>query len=104
MNRSTVVLVACVVALAACTGDRTPAPVAEAGNPQTEQAPPPMPGSDQDAHGCKPSAGYTWCARRARCERPWELAAAQGLENSPQAFKDWCEAVVEAPSGKPAGD
>ena len=37
-------------------------------------------GGDRDAHGCIASAGYVWCARTASCERPWELAKAEGFE------------------------
>lgn len=29
-------------------------------------------GCDRDAHGCYASAGYTWCAPRNRCVRPWK--------------------------------
>ncbi|MDD5026439.1 MAG: hypothetical protein PHH13_03630 [Candidatus Peribacteraceae bacterium] len=29
-------------------------------------------GCDRDAHGCYTSAGYTWCAPRNRCVRPWK--------------------------------
>ncbi len=50
----------------------------------------PMPGADRDAHGCIPSAGYTWCARTNQCERPWELAKQHSLENTPQAFEAFC--------------
>jgi hypothetical protein len=32
----------------------------------------PMPGSDRDAHGCIPSAGYTWSAPKQACVRAWE--------------------------------
>jgi putative hemolysin len=31
-----------------------------------------MPGSDKDAHGCIPSAGYTWCEQQQKCVRLWE--------------------------------
>jgi hypothetical protein len=31
-----------------------------------------MPGSDRDAHGCIPSAGYSWCEASQKCYRPWE--------------------------------
>ena len=50
----------------------------------------PMPGSDMDRHGCKASAGYAWCARTAKCERPWELAKANGFENTVEGFKKFC--------------
>ncbi len=30
------------------------------------------PGSDRDAHGCIPSAGYKWCETKHKCLRPWE--------------------------------
>jgi len=29
-------------------------------------------GSDRDAHGCLPSAGYRWCKAMSKCIRPWE--------------------------------
>lgn len=51
----------------------------------------PMPGSDQDAHGCKASAGYAWCARTRQCERPWELARRRGFDNTFAAFARFCE-------------
>lgn len=76
---------------AGCTQESSPvrtqtAPIHNA----AADSPPPMPGSDQDANGCKPSAGYSWCARTGRCERPWEVAKAQGFDNSWEAFRDWC--------------
>lgn len=65
-----------------------------AGSP-AEPVPPapravPMVGGDRDAQGCKPSAGYSWCARTARCERPWELAARESLAAGPEAFAAYC--------------
>ena len=48
-------------------------------------------GSDRDEHGCIPSAGYAWCARTNRCERPWELAEQAGFENSASGFESYCE-------------
>lgn len=29
-------------------------------------------GNDKDAHGCIPSAGYTWCESKQKCLRVWE--------------------------------
>jgi len=29
-------------------------------------------GNDSDAHGCKGSAGYTWCEEKQKCLRSWE--------------------------------
>ena len=29
-------------------------------------------GGDEDKHGCKPSAGYTWCEPKEKCLRTWE--------------------------------
>jgi putative hemolysin len=29
-------------------------------------------GNDRDAHGCIPSAGYSWCDAKQKCIRPWE--------------------------------
>jgi hypothetical protein len=50
----------------------------------------PAPGSDRDAHGCIPSAGYSWCAHPNKCERPWELAKANGFANTREAFDKFC--------------
>jgi hypothetical protein len=55
-----------------------------------------LPGADRDAHGCIGSAGYIWCARTQRCERPWELAAAQKFANTSQAFDKFCAATPDA--------
>jgi hypothetical protein len=49
--------------------------------------PGPMPGSDKDAYGCIPSAGYTWCEQKQKCVRQWE-------EPCPSAIID---AVVPLP-------
>ena len=40
-------------------------------------------GGDSDAHGCKPSAGYTWSEELASCVRPW-LSQAITLEVAPK--------------------
>ena len=29
-------------------------------------------GNDVDEHGCKPSAGYSWCEAKQKCLRVWE--------------------------------
>jgi hypothetical protein len=31
-----------------------------------------MVGNDSDIHGCKASAGYSWCEAKQKCIRPWE--------------------------------
>lgn len=31
-----------------------------------------MVGSERDAHGCIPSAGYVWDTEQQKCVRPWE--------------------------------
>ncbi len=51
-----------------------------------------MPGSDEDAHGCKASAGYQWCEATQQCERPWELAEKEGFVNTAEAFEAFCKA------------
>ena len=35
-------------------------------------AQPQIVGGDRDAHGCIGSAGYSWCAAKNKCLRPWE--------------------------------
>ena len=34
--------------------------------------PPAIVGNDSDAHGCKASAGYSWCDVKQKCLRTWE--------------------------------
>ena len=43
--------------------------VSQNGNGNT---PPVIVGNDSDAHGCKASAGYSWCDVLQKCLRPWE--------------------------------
>lgn len=62
-----IILTAALLCLSACAT----APV-----PQPE---PIMVGGDQDAHGCKASAGYSWSQVKAGCVRIWE--AGTRLEN-----------------------
>jgi hypothetical protein len=53
----------------------------------------PMPGADRDAHGCKPSASYRWCARTQRCVRPWELAREHGFDT--RRFDAFCSGTAQ---------
>lgn len=39
-------------------------------------------GAYTDEHGCRPSAGYTWCPKENRCVRIWELAKGMGISNN----------------------
>ena len=57
-------------------------------------APQNMPGSDRDAHGCIPSAGYQWCAHTQQCERPWILAKQQGIPNTEKSIQNYCNQPV----------
>lgn len=52
-------------------------------------------GSDRDAHGCIPSAGYRWCAATNQCERPLELAKEKGFEPTPEAFEQYCQSKTQ---------
>ncbi|VVC72138.1 Uncharacterised protein [uncultured archaeon] len=59
-----VAAIALAVLAAGCTmgpgsGDASPTPTGMVGN-------------DSDAHGCRASAGYSWCEVKNRCIRPWE--------------------------------
>lgn len=47
-------------------------------------------GGERDAHGCYPSAGYSWCEATQRCERPWELAKQKGFAVSAENFAQYC--------------
>ena len=51
--------------------------------PDCEFAPcPGLVGNDTDAHGCKPSAGYSWCEAKQRCIRVWEEPCEGALNGS----------------------
>lgn len=47
-------------------------------------------GGDKDEHGCIASAGYSWCAKTYKCERPWELAEKEKFKKSAEAFNSFC--------------
>lgn len=79
-----------VALLAALCGCSTPPP------PPPAPAPANM-GGDRDAHGCLTSAGYRWCAATDRCERPWELARAQGFANTAEGFNAYCDKAAGQP-------
>ena len=96
--RDTVLPVVLVLAagalLAGCAGTRAGAPPASpVASPAESPAAAPVQrvGADRDAHDCIGSAGYRWCARTARCERPWELAAAAAFANDAAAFAAYCD-------------
>jgi len=68
-------------------------PIVEMGDKLTSTGGAPaakMAGSDRDADGCISSAGYAWCARTNRCERPWELAEAREFAKTREAFDSYC--------------
>jgi len=78
--------------------DRT-YPVITAGNPTEVQlllkrvgarGPAIAPGADRDDHGCMRSAGYSWCAREAKCVRPWELAREKDFASTEEAYRAYC--------------
>jgi hypothetical protein len=68
-------------------GCSDPAPV----EPLTAEKLTPAVGSDRDAQGCIPSAGYRWCSATNHCERPWELAKAEGFDATAEAFERFCQ-------------
>ena len=83
MNFRNIFLAAfCLMTLAACGNE--PIPV--------EPPPARAVGGERDEHGCLGAAGYVWCGREAACVRPWELAAAKGLEAGGEAFQRYCSA------------
>ncbi|MEY4904010.1 MAG: hypothetical protein RLZZ292_1825 [Bacteroidota bacterium] len=62
---------------AACSTPTTKTPP----TPSKEDVATPMVGGDQDEHGCKPSAGYTWSSVKNECIRIFE----SGVRLDPQA-------------------
>jgi len=71
----------------------------------------PLVGNDSDAHGCKGSAGYSWCEAKQKCLRTWEepcetggnLGGGTGLANPASVY---CEdqggtlEIVDTPEGQ----
>src|SRR5271157_2762986 len=49
-----------------------PCPQMNNSTPIPENNSTPIVGNDSDVHGCKGSAGYTWCDAKQACIRPWE--------------------------------
>ncbi|HEL3174446.1 TPA: hypothetical protein UME34_004614 [Stenotrophomonas maltophilia] len=80
-------LIPVLLVLTACANQHDAAARADAA--PTSSAVPKV-GGDRDAHGCIGSAGYQWCEHNQRCERPWELAQAQGLANTAEAIDAYC--------------
>ncbi|MEW6035629.1 MAG: hypothetical protein AB1529_03380 [Candidatus Micrarchaeota archaeon] len=48
------------------------APCPEVKGNESNVTPPPLVGNDTDEHGCKPSAGYSWCEILKKCVREFE--------------------------------
>ncbi|TFZ44299.1 hypothetical protein E5C33_15035 [Stenotrophomonas maltophilia] len=82
-------LIPALMLLAACASQDKAAARADAAAAAAAPATP-IVGGDRDAHGCIGSAGYQWCEHSQRCERPWELAQAQGLANTAEAIDAYC--------------
>lgn len=89
-------LIPALLVLAACASPDKAAMRSDASSSSTAT---PKVGGDRDAHGCIGSAGYQWCEHSQRCERPWELAQAQGLANTAEAIDAYC-ATPASPARK----
>lgn len=50
---------------------------------QNSNVPPIIAGNDVDVHGCRASAGYSWCDVKQKCFRTWEESCAIAI--TPQA-------------------
>lgn len=53
---------------------------------------PPILGGDSDAHGCKGSAGYSWCDVKQKCLRVWEEKCEASSSTAPlsqNSASDW---------------
>jgi len=70
----------------ACTAEAKMCPDGSAvgrTGPNCEFAPcPVLVGNDSDAHGCKGSAGYSWCEAKQKCLRIWEETCEGSLKGS----------------------
>jgi len=47
-------------------------------------------GGATEDHGCLSSAGYSWCQKENKCVKPWEITSAQQIDNTPEAFEQYC--------------
>ncbi|WP_269620097.1 hypothetical protein [Zhongshania sp. BJYM1] len=47
-------------------------------------------GGDHNAKGCIGSAGYSWCERTEKCERPWELSEQESFTLENEGFANFC--------------
>lgn len=45
-------------------------------------------GGDEDEHGCKASAGYSWCELKQKCLRTWEEPCQEDTIDAAQEPKD----------------
>jgi hypothetical protein len=91
LDRIMIALVFGAGVLIACTNQKTlAAPSTPSAEPTHSAVPIPLPGSDRDAHGCIPSAGYSWCAKENSCVRSWELAAKKSFANTAEAYEAYC--------------
>ncbi len=54
------------------------APAVEEPEEEAPEEEEPLIGGDRDAHGCIPSAGYTWCEAKQKCLRVWEEPCIEG--------------------------
>jgi hypothetical protein len=48
-------------------------------------------GNNLDAHSCISSAGYSWCDKSGKCERPWELAKEKSFTLANNIFTEFCK-------------
>jgi len=48
-------------------------------------------GGDVDEHGCRGSAGYTWCENKQKCLRTFEEPCIIESENPCDENQDWCD-------------
>lgn len=69
----------------------------QASAPAAPAAPPvPVVGGKRDAHGCLPSAGYSWCAKENACVQPWVLSSEKGFAKGDKAaFDAYCTASAK---------
>lgn len=56
-----------------------------AASPDTRQ----LVGGDRDAHGCIPSAGYSWCEAKQKCLRVWEETCETATTTLTIDTSDW---------------
>lgn len=72
MKKKTVLIIVFGLILSGCTLKNKKEAIMVTPTPEKEIKSEQLVGNDSDEHGCKASAGYSWCENKQKCLRIWE--------------------------------